>query len=142
VTLNVMNGNDFGWSDAMQHEGGGSAHTFATFGDNAGQVIQAPRGTSTPGLPDRTAEWETLAELDTRNAATAASSYAADNNGFYTGISLFDLESYGFVQSPGVTTTVIAVSAGADVVIVSEHSYGGRAYQYDSTTGEIVPIAR
>jgi len=68
--------------------------------------------------------------------------YAADNNGFYTGISLFDLESYGFVQSPGVTTTLIAVSAGADVVIVSEHSYGGRAYQYDSTTGEIVPIAR
>jgi hypothetical protein len=55
---------------------------------------------------------------------------------------LFDLESYGFLQSPEVTTTVIAVSAGADVVIVSEHMDGGRAYQYDSITGEIVPIAR
>ncbi len=92
-----MNGNDFDWSAAMQHESGGSAYTFATFGDNAGQVIQAPRGTGAPALPDTTAEWEALAEIDTRNAATAASLYAADNDGSYTGITLFALLTYGFV---------------------------------------------
>jgi len=140
IIVNGMNGNDVDWSAAMQHESGGSAYTFSTFGDNAGQVIQAPRGTSVPPLPDRTAEWEALAQIDTRNAATAASSYAADNNGSYTGITFFDLQTYAFVQSPGVTTTVAATSGGDQVIIVSECASGGRAYQYDSTTGEIVPI--
>jgi hypothetical protein len=142
VTVNGMNGNDVDWSAAMQHESGGSAYTFATFGDNAGQVTQAPRGTDAPPLPDRIAEWEALAKTDTRNAATAATAYAADNNGSYTGITLFALEVHGFVQSPGVTTTVTASSGGDQVIIVSEHASGGRAYQYDSATGEIVPIPR
>ncbi len=94
-----------------------------------------------PPLPDRNAEWETLTELDTRNAATAASAYAADN-GDYTGITLFALGVYGFVQTPGVTTTVTATSAGNQMIIASEHASGGRAFQYDSTTGEITPIPR
>jgi hypothetical protein len=55
---------------------------------------------------------------------------------------LFALVSYGFVRSPGVTTTVTTLSGGDQVLIVSEHMYSGRAYQYDSTTGEIVPISR
>ncbi len=76
--MNVMNGNDFGWSAAIQHESGGSAHTFATFGDNAGQVIQAPHETS----------------------------------------------------------------ADDQMIIASEHASGGRAFQYDSTTGEITRIPR
>ncbi len=142
VIVNGMNGNDVDWSAAMQHQSGGSTYTFATFGDNSGQVTPAPRGTGAPPLPDRTAQWEALVESDTRNAAMAASLYAADNSGSYTGITLFALVSYGFVQSPGVTTTVTTLSGGDQVLIVSEHTYGGRAYQYDSTTGEIVPVPR
>lgn len=53
---------------------------------------------------------------------------------------MFALVSYGFVQSPGVTTTVTSTSGGDQVMFVSEHASGGRAYQYDSATGEIVPI--
>jgi hypothetical protein len=135
-----MNGDEVDWFAAMQHESGESAYTFATFSDNAGQVTQAPRGTDAPPLPDRTAEWEAL--TDTRNAATAASAYAADNNGSYTSITLFALEVYGFVQSPGVTTTVTASRGGDQVIITSEHASGGRACQYDSATGEFVPIPR
>jgi hypothetical protein len=85
---------------------------------------------------------QVAAQSDLRNATTAASAYAADNNGSYTGMTLFALEVYGFVQGPGVTTTVTATSGGDQVIIVSEHASGGRAYQYDSASGEIVPIPR
>jgi hypothetical protein len=92
-------------------------------------------------MPDETAEWEALAEIDTRNAATAASAYAAENED-YTSLNLFAPEVYGFVQRPSVTTTVTATSAGDQLIIASECASGGRAYQHDSSTGEITPIPR
>ena len=144
VMVNGMNGNVDYWSAAMQHEGGGSAYTYATFGDNAGQVNQAPRGTSAPPLPDRTAEWEAMAQSDLRNLVTAANVYGADQpDGSYTGITVAALEiGYGFVPSPGVITQINASAGGDQFVAWSEHTDGGSAYQYDSATGRIVPISR
>jgi len=141
VTFNGMHGNAYDWSAATQHKNGGSAYTFATFGADSGQVVEAPRGTGAPALPDRIAEWEALAQVDTRNAAVAANAYAADHNGSYRGISLAGLVSEGFVQSPGVTTTIVDTTPNY-VVIESEHAYGGRAYQYDSRNGQFGFVPR
>ena len=143
VVVNGMNGDAFNWSAAMQHEGGGSAYTYATFGENAGEVTQAPRGTSAPSLPDRTAEWEALAQSDLRNLVTAANVYAADQpDGSYTGITIAVLSDYGFVPSQGVITAISVTAGGDQFIAWSEHTSGGSAYQYDSATGEIVPISR
>jgi hypothetical protein len=51
IIVNGINGSWSDWSAAMQHANGGSAFTYATFGPNAGQVVEAPRGTSAPPLP-------------------------------------------------------------------------------------------
>lgn len=142
VTINGLNGNAYDWSAAMQHSRGGSAYTFATFGENSGEVVEAPRGTNAPTLPDRTAEWEAMAQTNTRNAALAADVYAAENNGSYTGLTLTHLGVNGFEPSPNVTTTVTTVQAGTGVLIESAHNFGGRAYQYNSFTGRIEPVTR
>jgi hypothetical protein len=139
LTINGINGDDVDWSAAMQHSRGGSAYTFATFGEDSGRVIEAPRGTGAPVLPGSIAEWEKLAEIDTRNAATAATTYAADNNGDYTGLTVAALVVNGFVQSPNVSTVVVEATPN-HVVIESRHSYGGRTYRYDSATGKVEPV--
>jgi hypothetical protein len=144
VVVNGMNGDALNWSAAMQHEGGGSAYTYATFGANAGEVTQAPRGTSAPTLPDRTAEWEALAQSDLRNLVTAANAYAADQpDGSYTGITIAVLSAnYGFVPSQGVNSAISVTAGGEQFIARSEHNEGGSAYQYDSATGNIQPVPR
>ncbi len=58
---------------------------------------------------------------DTRNAAEAATLYASDNNGSFTGISTTEIDTnYGFNQTEGVVTTTTAVNNGADVTITSD----------------------
>lgn len=47
---------------------------------------------------------------DTRNAATAATAFAQGTNGDYTGMTVADLETNGFNQSDGNTTTVTAAT--------------------------------
>ncbi len=63
-------------------------------------------------------------ESDTRNAAEAATLYASDNNGSFTGIAATGANSldtdYGFNQTQGVVTTTTAANGGADVVISSD----------------------
>lgn len=143
VTINGINGNAYDWSAAMQHSRGGSAYTFATFGETSGEVIEAPRGTGAPTLPDKIAEWEASAESDVRNAAVAATQYAVDHNGDYRDITYAGLVSEGFVPSPNVTTDIVATSPNYYyVVIESAHDYGGRAYRYDSRTGTIGPVSQ
>jgi hypothetical protein len=51
VVVNGMNGDASNWSASMQHSSGGRAYTYATFGANAGQVVEVPRGTAAPPLP-------------------------------------------------------------------------------------------
>ncbi len=61
---------------------------------------------------------------DTRNAAEAATLYASDNNGSFTGIAATGANSldtdYGFNQTAGITTTATAQNGGADVLITSD----------------------
>jgi hypothetical protein len=141
VTINGINGDAVNWSAAMQHSRGGSAYTFATFGENSGKVTEAPRGTGAPTLPDKIAEWEALAQTDVRNAAAAATLYTADHNGNYRDITYDGLVSEGFVPSANVTTKIVETSPNYYyVVIESAHDYGGRTYRYDSRTGTIGPV--
>jgi hypothetical protein len=138
VEVNGMNGILYDWSAAMQHSGGGSAYTYATFGDNAGQVTPAPRGTSAPILPDRTAEYEALALHDLENAVAAADACAADNDGSYATCTIATLSaSYGFESSFDVVTTVVSATSSRWVA-ASHHQNlpAGDYYQYDTATGE------
>jgi type IV pilus assembly protein PilA len=59
---------------------------------------------------------------DTRNAAEAAILYAANNepNNNFTGLTLAGLQSQGFNQSQGVTTSVTIEGGGAGVTITSD----------------------
>jgi type IV pilus assembly protein PilA len=78
---------------------------------------------------------------DTRNAAAAATAFAADNNGDYTGMTIGggganDLAAnYGFNQSPNTTTTVTA--ADTDSFTLSSNCEGPGTVTYDSDVGVV-----
>ena len=57
-------------------------------------------------LSQRTKAQQASCVSDTRNAATAATSFGTDANGDYTGMTVTNLTSNGFNQSPGNNTTV------------------------------------
>ena len=56
-------------------------------------------------IPDHQG-FEIVSKSDTRHAAEAATLYAADNDGSYTGIDVMILTDYGFTQSQDVITMV------------------------------------
>jgi type IV pilus assembly protein PilA len=58
---------------------------------------------------------------DTRNAAEAATLFAADNDGSYDTINIGILDTdYGFNQTEGVDTQVAQVGAGEGVTVTSD----------------------
>ncbi len=58
-------------------------------------------------------------QSDTRNAAEAATLFAADNNGSFTGMDVAAAQAQGWNQTTGVTTTFTPQNAGADIDISS-----------------------
>lgn len=138
VVANGMNGSVLDWSAAMQHTNGGSAYTYANFGENAGQVIEAPRGTSAPTLPDRTAEWESIARSALEDAIVPANECVADHDYYVFCDTMAELAAYGLTGKPDVVYSFFTTGVN-QMVITTQHINGGSAYQYDTATGEIEP---
>ncbi|MBA2343549.1 MAG: Ig-like domain-containing protein [Rubrobacter sp.] len=138
VVVNGMDSNLIDWSASMQHASGGSAYTYANFGENAGQVMESTRGTDAPALPDRVAEWNAIARGDLESAVSAASACATDNGGSYFNCgSAAQLKPYGFTQTINVTYANLSATTTYWVATTS-HSYSdGTYYQYDTRTGQI-----
>jgi type IV pilus assembly protein PilA len=77
-----------------------------------------------------------------KNAATAAESYAVENQGSYTGLDLSELQGEGFKSSehhtaPLGTTTVTVDAAGNQfcIAIVDDRLGGTESWGYASDTG-------
>jgi type IV pilus assembly protein PilA len=74
---------------------------------------------------------------DTRNAANAAISYGADNDGNYSALTTADLAPNGFRQTAGNTTTVSAATATGFTVQTTCASGGGDVATFVSANGVV-----
>ncbi len=78
---------------------------------------------------------------DARNAAAAATSYAADNDGVYTAMTAALLESdHGFNPTPTYTTAVTVVntpSTGAGFTATTTCANGAGTVTFNSETGSL-----
>ena len=72
---------------------------------------------------------------DTRNAANAAVSYGADNDGNYDNLATADLAPNGFRQSAGNTTTVTTADPAVFALSTTCASGGGDTATFNSNTG-------
>ena len=83
-------------------------------------------------LSQRTQAYESAAKSDLRNAAAAATSCSADNNGDYTNCKTdTQLKAYGFRQSENVTYTNTTGSATAWAA-TAKNSKGGATFKFDT----------
>jgi type IV pilus assembly protein PilA len=81
-------------------------------------------------------------QSDVRNGAGAATSFAADNNGSYLGMSAAVLQgTYDWNLSPGVINPTVTVAAGGNSYTLSaEHPQANATEDvctFDSTTGRV-----
>jgi type IV pilus assembly protein PilA len=78
---------------------------------------------------------------DARNAAAAATSYAAANDGVYTGMTATNLEStHGFNPTPTYTTAVTVVNTpttGANFTATTTCANGAGTVTFTSDTGTL-----
>lgn len=83
-------------------------------------------------LSQRTQAYEASAKSDLRNAAAAATSCSADNNGSYTNCASADqLKAYGFRQTNQVTYTNTAASA-TQWAATTKNTNGGATFKFDT----------
>ncbi|CAN5902448.1 hypothetical protein BH23ACT11_BH23ACT11_24490 [soil metagenome] len=75
---------------------------------------------------------------DTKNAAAAATSYAATtSDGTYTGATMTILaDQHGFNQSPNTTTTITG-TPGSNIVFSSDCAGSTGTVTFDSDTGQV-----
>ncbi|MBW2023642.1 MAG: pilus assembly protein, partial [Deltaproteobacteria bacterium] len=84
----------------------------------------------------RTRSYNSAAESDLRNAATAQEAFYVDNQRYCNTISLLAGTTYGFFTSENVTVTV--VSADADSYTMKAwHSSGNKSYTLAGPGGTI-----
>lgn len=100
-------------------------------------------------LNQREGAWEAAVKTDIGNAAIAAETYAAGNNGKYTGLTNVGaapantLQDAGYNQSPEVTVTVTVVAPGNTYTLAAIHtSVPTLRWTYSSTTGATVETTR
>ena len=72
-------------------------------------------------LAQRKKGWNGQVQSALKNAATAAESFATDNNGDYTGVTLVDLEGEGLKAASAVTVAV-ASATSSDYCITATHA--------------------
>ncbi len=89
-------------------------------------------------LAQRTKAQEASCVSDTRNAATAAVSYANNHNGSYSNMAKSDLLANGFNQSAGNDTEVTNASAGS-FTLTTTCASSGDSVTYDSSAGVVNP---
>jgi type IV pilus assembly protein PilA len=90
-------------------------------------------------LAQRTQAWEAAAQSDLRNAAAAATSCSAANNGNYTNCRTADqLRAYGFRQSEDVTYSNVAGTA-TRWAATTVNTNGGDTFRFDTAAeGRVV----
>ncbi len=92
-------------------------------------------------LNQREKAWASQVESDLKNAAIAAESYAVDNNGSYTGMTMALLESdNGFNATADVTVASTVAADGNSYTLTGDHANLTQSYAYDSTTGVISEV--
>ena len=92
-------------------------------------------------LAQRTSAYEAAAQSDLRNGAAAATACAAaDQGSFATCTEEMLTGTFDWNQTTGVESEVITTAAGRWVAR-SQHSQGGRAFQFDSNEGRVTPLA-
>ena len=72
-------------------------------------------------LAQRKKGWNGQVQSALKNAATAAESFATDNNGDYTGVTLADLQAEGLKSASSVTVAV-ASATSSDYCITATHA--------------------
>lgn len=78
------------------------------------------------------------AQSEARNLAAAASSYSADHDGSYTGMTLANLESdYGYNPGGKATVSAPTIYGGGDGFDVTVTSASGAKFNYDSARGTV-----
>jgi type IV pilus assembly protein PilA len=88
-------------------------------------------------LRQRENAWGAAVVSDVKNATIAAESYAVNNNGKYTGLTLATLGTNGYNASPEVTLTVTPTAT--TYTIVGKHAQlGAKTWTFDSTLGTTV----
>ena len=88
-------------------------------------------------LNQRKKGWAAQSESALKNAATAMESYAAGNNGDYTGATMTALTGAageGFSPVQGVTVEVVTADASG-YCLVADHASAINDYVYDSSVG-------
>ena len=90
-------------------------------------------------LSQRDKAQDAAAQSDARNGAAAATNYAADNNGLYTGMTaaLLKGDPYNWKLSNGVTGETVAVSTDNKNYTIQVKSAAGTLYNFDSRTGKV-----
>jgi type II secretory pathway pseudopilin PulG len=91
-------------------------------------------------LSARTRAYEAAAKSDARNAAAAAVSCAADNNGSYDTCDLAKLTgTYDFHRTDNVNAVVVdgAGTAADPWTITTNHTSGGDTFRFSTSTGKV-----
>ena len=92
-------------------------------------------------LAQRTSAYEAAAQSDLRNGAAAATACAsADQGSFATCTEEMLTGTFDWNQTTGVESEVITTAVGRWVAR-SQHSQGGRAFEFDSNEGRVTPMA-
>ncbi len=85
---------------------------------------------------------EATAQSNLRNAAAAATTCSVENNGSYANCgTIAQLEANGFQLDSNVTL-VIVTATDTRWVARAQHNSGGSAFEFDTETGQIVPVTR
>ncbi len=95
-------------------------------------------------LNQRKKGWESQQQSTLRDAATAAETYAAGNNGSYAGLDLVKLNAAGYVTPAYATVTVTPAVDGNSFCIQSVHSQDPGAWKtasFKSAAGVPAPGA-
>jgi type IV pilus assembly protein PilA len=86
----------------------------------------------------RTRSYNSAAQSDLRNMATAQEAFFVDNQRYCQTASLLSGATYGFYTSKNVTATVIAASTGVTrYVMRTHHSSGDKTYTIQGPGGSI-----
>ena len=91
-------------------------------------------------LNQRVSAWDASVKSDLSSAAIAAASYATQNNGSYTNMTIANLEStYGFVVTSGNTVGNFSVTGSGTGYVMSEYNgnSGEGGHTYTLTNGTV-----
>ncbi len=91
-------------------------------------------------LNQRTAAWDASVKSDLANAAIAASSFAQDNSGSYSGLTVATLGTYGFSNTSGNTIVLSGTPTAGAYVFTDQNTNAvasGGLHKFTLTTGTI-----